>query len=158
MSPIVNYTTRSVPQLKILHTPAFAPGYGYYWLYGYSQHPTAVWQELSTPPTGVVAVALIQNGSAHVWAANLVFSYLPKSHAKNETDLIGYIPSVDLLPLIITHLPIVVLSTNQMHPAEACVLYPEGVMNLTNFMARRGTCTFVTKIANLKAFGAQFVL
>lgn len=63
------------------------------------------------------------------------------------------------LPVPGSH-PIYATSNTTTNPADACDPLPASTPNLSNYIViiRRGTCTFVQKLQNAAAFGAQYFL
>lgn len=72
----------------------------------------------------------------------------------------GYIPATVPLPATVKDWAVVVLNFNTSDPADGCSAYPPGTPSLAGKVpgVRRGTCTFDTKVANLEALGAKYVL
>lgn len=104
----------------------------------------------SAPGTGldVISVASIENTQLQVQTVDLSNGHAP----------IAYY-SLFPLPVPGSH-PIYATSTDTSVPDDACNPLPDSTPDLGNYVVliRRGTCTFLTKLANAAAKGAKYAL
>jgi subtilisin family serine protease len=71
-----------------------------------------------------------------------------------------YFPANNPFPANISGYPLYALDYNTSNPADACNELPCDKLMLSEkvVLIRRGTCTFITKIANAQKCGAQYVI
>jgi hypothetical protein len=102
----------------------------------------------------VIAVASMDASELAVDPFQATFSL---GGVSNTTNL-GYLPGDD--PWSVKNLPIIPLSLDKNHPAEACEPLPPTTPDFSNAIAmvRRGGCNFSVKQANLMKFGARYIL
>lgn len=104
----------------------------------------------SSPGTGaqVISVASVENTLLIVQNATLNNGHAPISYFSfTPLDIPG-------------SLPIYATSTDITITDDACNPLPSTTPNLAGYVViiRRGTCTFVTKLANVAAYGAKYAL
>ncbi|KAG8903005.1 hypothetical protein FRB99_003838 [Tulasnella sp. 403] len=104
----------------------------------------------SSPGSGadVVTVASVENTETIIQTATLSNGHAP-------------IPYSSFTPLNIAgNLPIYAVSTDTSVADDACKALPDSTPDLSKFLVvvRRGSCTFVQKITNIKAKGAKYAL
>jgi hypothetical protein len=105
----------------------------------------------SSPGTGLNVISVASTD-------NTVF---PVQNATVHGAAHAPIPYDELFPLAINGtLPVYATSLDDTVAADACAALPASTPNLAGYVVliRRGTCSFVTKLANAAAFGAKYFL
>ncbi|CAF4651275.1 unnamed protein product, partial [Rotaria sp. Silwood1] len=71
-----------------------------------------------------------------------------------------YLPANNPFPNNISGYPLYVVDHNITNPADACTALPADTPILSEkiVLIRRGSCTFLSKIANVQKFGAQYIM
>jgi len=84
--------------------------------------------------------------------------YFAVNNESNST--FEYFPANNPFPMNISGYPLYALDFNTSNPADACNELPSNTTTLSGkiVLIRRGTCTFLSKIANVQQFGAQYVI
>jgi subtilisin family serine protease len=111
----------------------------------------------STPANGadVIAVGSVNSIATPLFAGRGQFAV---DSEPNATFL--YFPANNPFPASISGYPLYALSFDTSNPADACTELPSNTTTLSGkiVLIRRGTCPFVTKIANVQRFGAEYVI
>jgi subtilisin family serine protease len=111
----------------------------------------------STPANGadVISVGSVNSIATPLFARQGQFAVGSEPNAT-----FSYYPANNPFPGNISGYPLYALSFNASNPADACTELPSNTTTLSGniVLIRRGGCPFVTKIANVQKFGAEYVI
>ncbi|CAI6030114.1 unnamed protein product [Clonostachys chloroleuca] len=113
----------------------------------------------STGSSGKDVLAVASISAEKLPAKSWQAKYSP-SNGTGSTVTEPYLPATNLFPTAVNGWEIRPMNLDTSVPDDACTPYPSDTPKLDNVipLVRRGTCTFVTKVQNLAAIGAKYVL
>lgn len=108
---------------------------------------------------GIAAVGSVDNTVSPSLLANASYITLGTTGAQEQEVAFGFAPGVPAAWANVT-LPLWAVNYNTSDPVNACAALPDDTPDLAGYvvLVRRGTCTFVSKLQNVAAKGARYVV